>query len=93
MKQYFINKDEIKAIKEKRQIFMSDKENICRWESVIDIEDYCTYDCIVDKLIKKCPYCEQRHQFYLELQKLSHSNGAILRQVKRIVNKPEVLTD
>ena len=89
MKQYFVNKDKIKAIKSNRSDYMSSNEWECK-----NLSEGASYSCIEALKYEMgyetmCEKCNKRHQFHLELNKLSHQNSGILKSVRSLtINQP-----
>ena|ERR1700722_20971225 len=95
LKTYFGNKDRIKAIKVERIEYM--ESHACE----IKGKPYVSYDasgegdydqradCLNEPIDVKdyCPTCMQRHNFYREMQKLSHANSGIMTQLRTIVKQ------
>lgn len=91
MREYFGLVGQKGNIKYERSIYMSDEENYC-CNVVKAVDTYDTGGDCIDQMrfgnaVELCEYCAKRHEWYLELKRISIRRSAIMRRVKRIVTK------
>ena len=79
IKQYILNKEERKKIKEERLEY--NKNNTCKIKGKIS-EGMQYTDCISDFLRNAdyCDVCKERHKFYLRLKKIQYENMGIMKK-------------
>lgn len=100
MAEYFRLKDEGKAIREERAVFMGGEGSECLnmhpydpEEAPLSCVDRARYYVREPAWDKACEPCLTRHGYYLKIQELGRRRTAILGKVKRLVRSDHEQTN